>query len=557
MDSKEQTSPIVNIKNSVALHLLKVVFSLYLGVTVTLTVTHMSIEYFEQKREIVNEFIGIQESFEMPLSNSLWEYFDSQLESILVGMNKLPNILGVRILDGENAMIVSLGVMYNEVGEPIIVKKNKSTIKYEKDISLKTHKFPLTYVKNETLEVIGQAVIFYDSNLAYERVKLGFILIIINSALKTIALWGIFLFFSRKILTHPLSMLAEETGKIQLENLNGTEKISLKTSGRNELKILEESFNKMIHKLFLSKKELADINLHLEKKVHNRTDALAQAMLKLKGKHDELEVKHKELMLTQSQLVQSEKMVSLGTLVAGIAHEINNPTNFVYVNSRHLQEYLKNFQDFLLDIAGGADADKVIVEAFDKKFEEMFELIQDINEGSDRIKTLVIDLRKFSRLEEAECKNASIEKGIMTTIRLIESQYKRSVRFNCIYGNVPNIECWPAQLNQVFMNIIINACQAIIAKGTSSYSEGIGEVKLETFHDNKWVGIRIQDNGIGFTEENKKKIFDPFFTTKKVGEGVGLGLSITYGIIKKHKGRVEVNSTLGVGTTFTIYLPKI
>lgn len=546
----------VHIKNSVALHLLKVVFSLYLGITVTLTITHMSIEYLEQKREIIHEFVGIQKSFEMPLSNSLWEYFDIQLESILVGMRKLPNILGVRILDGNSENVITLGIVKNEKGENVLVDRDKKVRLYEEDIELKTYDFPLTYIKNEKLEVIGKAIIFYDSDLAYERVKLGFLIIIINSALKTAALWGIFLFFSRKILTHPLSTLTKATDQLQLENLDGSEKIHLKTKGRNELKVLEEAFNRMIHKLFVSKKELADINLHLEEKVRERTNELDLAMEKLKTQHGELEQKHKELIRTQTQLVQSEKMASLGILVAGIAHEINNPTNFVYVNSRNLDEYLQRFQNFLVEVAGGDDADPEIIKVFDDKFAEMFDLIRDINEGSDRIKTIVIDLRKFSRLEEAERKEASIEEGINTTVRLIQSKFKKHVQLHCIYDNVPNIECWPAQLNQVFMNIIVNACQAIEAKENLADSQILGEVKIETFQDERWVGVRVQDDGVGFSDEVKERIFDPFYTTKGVGEGTGLGLSISYGIIEKHNGRIEVESAPGKGTTFSIFLPK-
>lgn len=555
MPTIEKQVPTVGLKNSVALHLLKVVFSLYLGITITLTITHMSIEYLEQKKEIEREFIGIQESFEISLSNSLWEYFDSQLDSVLVGMEKLPSILGIKIIGADQEVVSMMGLVYNQKGQHIYAHKDKSISQHKSEISLQTFEFPLTHVKTSEAEIIGKAVLFYDSQLAYQRVKLGFLVIIINSALKTVALWAIFIFFSRKVLTQPLSELANAAENLQLESLTGDEEIFLKTKGRNELKVLEESFNKMIRKLYHSKEELADINHLLEKKVSQRTLALNEAMLKLQDQHKELENKHRDLMTTQSQLVQSEKMAGLGTLVAGVAHEINNPMNFVYVNSRSLQEYLKTFQTFLFEMAGGDEADREVTEVLSRKFEEMFELTQDIIEGGERIKTVVVDLRKFSRLEETDRKDASLEEGIRTTLRLVQSSFRKQVQFSCKYGDIPMIECWPAELNQVFMNLLVNACQAIVEK----YSLGIpmfqGEVSIETFTHDQWVGVRIQDNGIGFSSEIKKHIFDPFFTTKDIGDGTGLGLSISYGIIEKHQGRIEVDSTVGKGTTFTVFLP--
>ncbi len=265
---------------------------------------------------------------------------------------------------------------------------------------------------------------------------------------------------------------------------------------------------------------------------------------------------HDQLKTTQAQLVQSEKMAGLGTLVAGVAHEINNPVNFVHVSSRSLETDLKKFKEFVFDLAG-EDADTEIVDMFNKKFDRFFSCLQDINEGSTRIKTIVSDLRSFSRLDEAEQKQMDLVSGLESTLRLIRTQYQKIVEFDCDFQVAPQLECWPAQLNQVFMNILANACQAIQAKQTQ-IEEGVpGKVTLRTFLKDDRVAISFSDTGCGMSEEVRSHIFDPFFTTKEVGEGTGMGLSISFGIIQKHQGSIEVVSEEGVGTTMTVLLPML
>lgn len=283
--------------------------------------------------------------------------------------------------------------------------------------------------------------------------------------------------------------------------------------------------------------ENARLYTSLESKVRERTRELATTLEDLKH--------------AQAQLVQSEKMAGLGTLVAGVAHEINNPTNFVNLGAASLEEDLKEFKALLFGMLGD-DNDPEITQHFEEKFQRLHSALRNINEGTVRIKTIVRDLRTFSRLDEAEKKTVPLVENLESTIRLVRSQYQEGVEFITQFVDNPEIDCLPAQLNQVFMNVIVNACQAVLAKKITGQK---GSVTVATRFRGPEIAISITDEGIGMTEEVKQRIFEPFFTTKPVGEGTGMGMSICYQIIEKHQGRFEIDSTPGKGTTVTILLP--
>lgn len=287
--------------------------------------------------------------------------------------------------------------------------------------------------------------------------------------------------------------------------------------------------------------ENAQLYTSLEAKVRERTRELASTLDNLKR--------------TQSQLVHSEKMAGLGTLVAGVAHEINNPTNFVSLGAASLEEDLREFKSVLFGMLGD-DNDPEITEHFEDKFRRLHSALANINEGTVRITTIVRDLRTFSRLDEAERKTVPLAENIESTLRLVRSQYHGVVEFVTNYIDNPSVECLPAQLNQVFMNIIVNACQAVVAK--LPQAEGLtkrGRVTITTQVEEDRVAIHIADDGIGMTEEVKQRIFEPFFTTKEVGDGTGMGMSIVYQIIEKHHGRIEIESEPGHGSIITVLLP--
>lgn len=268
---------------------------------------------------------------------------------------------------------------------------------------------------------------------------------------------------------------------------------------------------------------------------------------------ERLKNQYEELKSTQSQLVQSEKMASLGTLVAGVAHEMNNPINYVYLSLKVLEKDLGNFKEELMCLLD--EADDEVMNFFEEYLEKFTGSISNILDGSNQVKTIVQDLRSFSRLDEAVKKEMCVSEALSTTIRLVKTQYAKQVKIITDFHTDGKIECYPLQLNQVFMNIIVNACQAIIKKQKELKDQTKGLVNISLFDNHKGIAIVFSDNGCGMTEEVKSRIFEPFFTTKPIGQGTGLGMSISYGIIERHNGNIEVKSQEGKGTSFTIFLP--
>ena len=263
---------------------------------------------------------------------------------------------------------------------------------------------------------------------------------------------------------------------------------------------------------------------------------------------------HRNLQESQEQLLMQEKMASLGTLTAGVAHEINNPTNFAHVSTQNLEIDLQNFKTFLFELVGD-EGEQEVIDSFERRFEPLFRHLSTIKEGTQRIKGIVKDLQAFTRHDMDGKKDVQIVDSLESTIKLVEATYRDSTDIETDFSVNPSIDCWPAQLNQVFMNLLVNACQAIVAKLRGQPKEVRGKVVVSTSMEEGRVAIAFSDDGVGMQNETLSKLFEPFFTTKDVGEGTGLGLSISFGIIQKHEGEILVESTLGEGSTFTLLLP--
>jgi signal transduction histidine kinase len=276
----------------------------------------------------------------------------------------------------------------------------------------------------------------------------------------------------------------------------------------------------------------------------------------LEKRNTELARQKTEMEHLQAQILQADKMASLGQLAAGIAHELNNPAGFIYSNIEMLKDYIERLKRCLSDhdeIALPPEA-TARMEAIKKEIDydhlvvDLDSILSDCYVGAERIRDVVQNLRLFSRLDEAEFKRVDVNEGIESTVRLLSGYYKAgNVTLTHSYGDLPQIDCFAAQLNQVWMNLLANAAQAI--------ATAEGEVHIKTWCEERTVIVSISDNGPGMSPDQLKRIFDPFFTTKPVGEGTGLGLSISHGIVERHGGRIEVESTPGQGTTFTTYLP--
>ena len=276
-----------------------------------------------------------------------------------------------------------------------------------------------------------------------------------------------------------------------------------------------------------------------------------QARTDLKKKVQELEAANRELIDTQKKLVHSAKMISLGELVAGVAHELNNPISFIYSN----MSYLRDYSTKLIDLVKSASLDTVNLEKkkteyeFDYIVSDLPKLISSCEEGARRTRDIVLGLRNFSRIDESQIKEIDIRETIDTTLSLLQGEIKNRIEIKRDFEPIPQIKCFASQISQVFVNLLSNAIQAIPGNGTIWIHVNLIKEKED------WIQVSIQDSGSGISPENVDKVFDPFFTTKGVGQGTGLGLSITYGIIQKHGGDIQVKSQIGVGTEFIIQIP--
>ncbi|MDY6903253.1 MAG: response regulator [Thermodesulfobacteriota bacterium] len=267
------------------------------------------------------------------------------------------------------------------------------------------------------------------------------------------------------------------------------------------------------------------------------------------------------------QMMQSEKMVAIGQLAAGVAHEVNNPVGFVNSNLSTLTEYVQDIarvvekgRSFVNTVASGdtdLHSEEIITRArelqqmdddldMDFVLNDIGALLAESREGLDRIKKIVIDLKDFAHPGDEQMVEADINAGLDSTLNVVWNELKYKVSLKKDYGQLPFVKCFPQQLNQVFMNILVNAAHAI---------EDKGEVTITTQAENNMVVVRISDTGCGIAPENISKIFDPFFTTKEVGKGTGLGMNVAYNIIQNHGGTIDVKSEVGKGTTFEIRVP--
>lgn len=289
---------------------------------------------------------------------------------------------------------------------------------------------------------------------------------------------------------------------------------------------------------------------------HSRlVDQLSRKNRDLLQKNLHLDAKNLELRTVQSQLIHQEKMASLGRMVAGIAHELNNPVNFVHGNLPYLREYFEDLKKIIASIETVPAEYRADVEAIKKRVKYDFlltdldNIIADLGEGAERIRQIIRNLRSFSRLDEAELKEASIQEGIESTIKILNQYYGRDkIPVHTSFAEIPPVVCYPGKLNQVWMNLLSNAAQAVADKPDP-------QVKVTTELEGDWVTVSISDNGTGIKPVDQSKIFEPFYTTKPVGQGTGLGLSICHSIIERHGGSIWFETALGSGTTFKVKIP--
>lgn len=296
-------------------------------------------------------------------------------------------------------------------------------------------------------------------------------------------------------------------------------------------------------------------NVMLEDKVKERTSDLEHT-------NSQLSTTLSELKQTQSQLVSAEKMASLGQLTAGVAHEINNPINFVSANINPLRYDIDDLLTLIgmydeIGVSAGFDDQKIKINTFKQEIDldyvknEITQLLDGIQDGASRTAEIVSGLKNFSHIDETSLKPIDLNKGIESTLVLVKSEIPDGTKINKEFGDIPHVECMGGKINQVFMNIIANGLQSIGNQNATDKKE----LTIKTWSEDQFVFISFMDSGLGMSAETKAHIFEPFYTTKEVGKGTGLGLSISFNIIETHQGEIIVDSELGNGATFTIKLP--
>ena len=436
--------------------------------------------------------------------------------------------LSVVLADGEWSRILSnkYGVIPILSNEPILLKR---TPKVYGDLLSKNKGYSQFQVKEEPYGLYLQTywwggeklVVGVGSSIAstlaiIENINKAFLFVVVTFTGFLFVLWWL---LSKKILS-PIDELVYKIRKMQTDQeFSPIEKHSI-----TELGLVTQNFNNM-------SLDVLDVQKELRKKLN------------------EIEVANKTIKSAQSQLIHSAKMASLGQLVAGVAHELNNPISFISSNMLPLREY---FQSLLLIIKNGEKSPKDLIRTkedmdFDFIKKDLPKVIESCEEGAKRTKNIVLGLRSFSRLGEAELKPVNICENIENTLSILSAQLKNRITVNKEYNDIPDVVCFPSQLNQVFMNIISNAAQAIVESGDI-------DIIVRMFGEDM-VEIQIADSGHGMDDDVLQRIFEPFFTTKDQGEGTGLGLSISFGIIEKHEGQLIVESKIGAGSKFIIRLP--
>lgn len=462
-------------------------------------------------------FSLIGETFEQSYQNKTTERTLKVLDN-LKGRGMLTYVYAVDKKNNE----VFFSTLRNLVGKDADTAKRDVFLKFQKQSVMEI----LTSTDNYTL-YIGlpvEKIAASHLNTLLENIKI-FVVIFLLIGIIASAIMS-------SVVINPLDELTRGVKEFAKGNFD----FRLKKSQFTEINELVDAYNYMAF-------QLHDLYDSLELKVQERTLALERA--------------NEEIKETQAMMVHSEKMRSLGELVAGIAHEINNPVNFIHGNIVILDKYVKDLFSLIDQYIANENSisqeelDKIqkIKTDIDLDFirDDVKDLIKSCIEGTERTKNIVLDLKNFSRMEEMVLTQFNIPKEIDTTLNILNNKYKNRITVVKEYQeNLPKIEAYGGQLNQVFMNILDNAQYAIKGEGT---------VTINVKQEGENVVIKFSDTGEGIKKEDIKKVFEPFFTTKPVGQGTGLGMSITYRVIKNHNGEIYVDSEVGKGTTFTIILP--
>ncbi len=499
-----------------------------------------SLEVFDNKNQTSQEFEAGLPNLQKRINNSIIKNYDVQ--DLLVAYHNGKKIYTTLDAEDRNQSVINYSYEKDETNlySFILKKSDKYSVSKYRVISFK---LPF-YQKDSSGNFIKDSSSKFKIDKAYDiflivppatTEDLGkFVEYAKNIFCAVLFACFIVVFILARSISKPLSVMEKTVSQVAKGDLSGR----LEYTKYDEINKLVQSYNMMTN-------ALQRLYSSLEAQVQDRTKELKSA--------------YAELQSTQAMMVHSEKMKSLGELVAGIMHEINNPINFIYGNMTHLSNYSNDLIQIIEDYTKFNDSlkpeEKEEIENLKQEIDYEFlktdlpDLIKSCKEGADRAKNIIQDLKSFSRMEEASITDVDVPHEIDTTLNILHNKIKNKAEIHKEYmENPPKIEAFGGQLNQVFMNILDNAVGAIKEHGDIW-------IRIDEDKAKKNLIIEIEDNGIGMDEETSRKVFNPFFTTKPVGQGTGLGLSITYKIIKNHQGDIRVESQPNLGTKFIINLP--
>ena len=537
-------------QKSISTHLLKIVLSIYFTITFAVTVVQISVEYNAAKRDVKKELDIIQRTFETSLSTALWNLDRKQIVATVNGISELPAVVAVEIYD-ESTLIARSGIELYEIRG------------LEK---LFWHEFSLRYESSHRSENIGIVKVYSSSKVVWNRIELGVLLLVAVAVLKTIILCLLIMIVFDRLLTKPLGLLAKEANDIDPDNIKES-RVTIQGKHENELTILGNALNNMMDKVAGTIGELDELNRDLEKKVKLRTEKLNEAVTELDAKKSDLEQEviiriQKESALeksreslqtsltqlkeTQSQLVEAEKMASLGGLVAGVAHEINTPVGLSLTGATHLQHLLSTLEKAFT--AGELE-------------EEEFKIF--LSDGSELAHSMVISLKRAADLIKS-FKQIAVDQTHETVRTFLMANYINEVLISLRNklkqtAVVVKVECdeellvtgYPGIWSQIITNFVSNSLIHGFGKGQK------GNIQLVFSDLGDQLQLDYRDDGKGMEQNIAEKIYDPFYTTNREDGGSGLGMHIVYNLVKqKLRGSIVTESSPGKGVHFKISVPK-
>ena len=535
--------------NSIAARLLRIIFGCYFVVTVVVTAIQLSAEYKHTRTRVEGEIAAMQHTFGPGIADAMWRFNDDIMRGILAGMKELPIVVGIKVVDDQGKLVRAVGTVLDEQGRRMTALRDGRLAPPAKSEGLLeeifSREFPIVYaMENGSMQHIGKWTVYSNRGIIVSQVEYGFLLILVNSVIKTLALWFIFMLVVRRWLGKPLTQLSEYVGTLNIDNL-GSHPLVLQDSGKTELNLLADKVNQMTEKIRVGLEEkgvlyeeLAALNESLERRVAERTEALARDRQQLA---DALETVQR----AQDELARSERLAALGSMVAGIAHELNTPIGNSLIAASTLTDSVRSLAGSYESGLRKSDMAKFLNDA-----EGVGELLtRNIVRAANLVssfKQVAVD-RTSSQRRKFDL-GSVVEENINTLAPVLrKTPYEIDVRVASLIA----MDSYPGPLGQVLNTLVNNALVHAF------HGRDHGKLTIAVpVPDGDTVDLIVMDDGRGIPPEHINRIFDPFFTTRMSEGSSGLGLNIVHNIVTTILGgKIHVESQVGAGTVFRVTIP--